>query len=347
MPMFTTRSQTSASSSIQGNLVSKNLTLKLIISLVASLLILVFPVKHYLHYLLNHQDTYDFGIYYKAMLEIASGNLNPWIGFRGDKIVNDHVDPIIHILAPFLNFTQSKALALYLIESIFIIFSIFFVSFKQLKKSSTINFLISICLIIFSRGLFSALDYPVHPTTWSALPIAFLIYSMIQRKPKEVFLYALVLCLFKESYPFSLLALTPYFFLMNERKLGAYCLISSLLLLVSIFIFRPMLLGESYNHTAAASRSLIDIFIGFPYLDYLKIIYPLFIPAFLLRKKINLFALIPLILFYLPQIGMHFLLGKVYYHYGVPLALPLVFSWPFKCIKFIHLTSKNLSFFFA
>lgn len=184
-----------------------------------AILILLFPLRTWFSTHLNLIDTYDFGIYYKAFVEIASfTDFNPYISFRNINIFADHFDPILYPVSIIFGQISKSQTMLSLIEALFVILP----GFVYINREKNLNFfkgLFVFGLIYFSRGVLSALSYGVHPTTWSLLPIFFLINSICDKKDNHIIFWSIILCLFKEVFPFSIFALGLFYIINKEKDL--------------------------------------------------------------------------------------------------------------------------------
>ena len=121
----------------------------------------------------------DFGIYQEAIYKIAQlGDFNPYLYTRKVNIFNDHFDPIILLAAGFIKIFGQKGSNLIIFEYLFFlgIFAYIF-SIKNLRLEQKLYF--SFC-ILFTKGLLSGLNFPIHPTTWSMFP-CFLLPFLIKR----------------------------------------------------------------------------------------------------------------------------------------------------------------------
>ncbi len=282
-------------------------------------------INTYLNLHHSQQYTMDFGVYHNAIIEIGTKkNWNPYIGFRDVKIFSDHVDPIIipfALLSPFFDYSYAWSL------SIEVLFYLFFLAliFGQIKNLSLIDFSLLLLLVTFNRGIVSAIGYQIHPSTWSLVPMLYVLWAIRKNDIKHILISTIILNTFKEIFPFCGFFLgLSYFIFQKERKWGGVLMIIHLAFLLFNFKYRSYFFGPSYSHFP-------DIFTAYQHFnvkDFLKICYPSVFLLFyctkgLLRDK-KVSELCHILSIYLPLLGIHILAGKSYYHYGVFIGAPIL-----------------------
>tara|TARA_Y100001936_G_C16085681_1_gene681546 strand:+ start:1522 stop:2967 length:1446 start_codon:yes stop_codon:yes gene_type:complete len=284
---------------------------------------------------------YDLGIYGQAILKLSSfSDLNPFVSIRGIEIFNDHFDPVIFIPAILLNLFGGGV-------NLLIIFEWFmFLSFLPLllkMTNSSKQFLYLGALYFLSVGVVGALLYPIHASYWSIPIWALLAKSIVKNELKSVLLYSILLCFFKESYPFAILGLSIGFGLIRNLR---YCLsvgVVALAFLFFIFVLRPIIFGPVYGHGEELVRNLLNNHVQFilslvldlNYKDFVKNWLPPFIIGLIgiLNNATRRNAILLLFLT-LPILGIQFLANKFAHQYS--------FMWSVVWITFFALSYKEL-----
>ena len=176
--------------------------------LICFLTIVLFANLEALSY--NCFNAVDFSIYLQTIYEITIGHFNPYITVRALRFFTDHFDPIIFLPALFLKIFGVKAITLMIFEWLTIVSAIVFSFFILLKKFPIWIATLLTSLIILNKLVLIALRFPVHPSTWTVLPVMMLGYFLIKNKFWGVFLISFLLITVKESYPFAMFALSFY-----------------------------------------------------------------------------------------------------------------------------------------
>tara|TARA_R110000868_G_scaffold155691_6_gene382212 strand:- start:85173 stop:86630 length:1458 start_codon:yes stop_codon:yes gene_type:complete len=273
----------------------------------------------------------DFGIYQKAILEIAHGpDWNPYVTITDLKILNDHFDPAIYIAAAFTKIFNVRLYGFIVFEWLWYLAASALIVFTS---KSTKQLFIGLLLFVFSRGLLEAIEFPIHPTTWSVFPAMLFIYFIHTKKYAAAFTTALALATFREIYFFMFAGAAAWFFLQKNWKQMALYLALSVTLIAFLLFVRPMLFGgpiAQYSH-AAKSQGFIGLasaFINFKY--PWKVFLPLIIAMLLIIRsskfkflnQTTCFAL----LFTLPGILIHIVSGRMVHHHAVPFVAPLIMA---------------------
>jgi uncharacterized membrane protein len=265
----------------------------------------------------NCYNAIDFSIYQQAIYQIAANlDFNPFVIIRKIRIFNDHLDPIIFLAAPFVRAFNYHFSALILWEWIF--FLSLFISTYVLSPRKSIRELLPYWLTIaLSKGLIDAQLFPIHPTTWSMLPLFLASYFLVKEDYKKGIIFLFITLFFREAYYFCFISLSIYFLIKKEWK---YFFITSSIGLFSLwFLFFgwEMLLGPRHNHGAGFITVVLNnpssIFKNFRYDSLLKIIYPFFIPFVLAKNKTKI---LPVAFILSPLFMMHFLAGNFSFHYS-------------------------------
>ena len=120
-------------------------------------------------------NSFDFVIYFQGLAEIAFGeSFNPYLTIRGVEILNDHFDPIIYIGALFLNIFGGTVEMATLFEILtWVIFL-----YQVLYDAKSFPWLV--VGVMFCGATLEAIDYPIHSTTWSMIPV-YLLFRSINR----------------------------------------------------------------------------------------------------------------------------------------------------------------------
>jgi uncharacterized membrane protein len=304
--------------------------------LTAILVIFIFiPLLSNLKGILNNCfHAYDLGLYQQAFYNMANGDLNPYLTIRGLNIFNDHFMPIIFTSIPFVwAFDYHPSSMIFLEWSYYILFLICI--YFTVRKRPHNEIIFALFMAIFSKGILSALEFPIHPGTWSMFSWLILIYYIYKNNEKGIFIFSVFTCLFRESYPFSFFMLSLYYLYRKQFKLGSALLAFSVLYLSFIMKLRPLFLGPVYDYggwiVEGLVRDPIDFFLNsFIKMDWkvpFKIFAPFIIPIVLVFKRNSINwsnKLIPCLLLLIPLFAMHFITGQFHFHYGPPFMAVLI-----------------------
>lgn len=286
----------------------------------------------------NCHHATDFSIYQEAIYKIAAfGDFNPFLTIRNVKIFNDHFDPIILLASLFVKIFGYHAENLILFEYLWFVSIIAFVWLQ--KDILTKNKLIFSTMILFTKGILSGLNFPIHPTTWSLLPSFLLPFIIRRNKNFEIFLLAALTCIFKESFPFSILMLGVFYSLRKEKIKGIGLLAIALCFLIFNFHFRKVLFGPTLNYGMQLLHpilknpftGILNIFVNLGYPAFFKVLYPFFIPLFLIfRKHRNIESLwkdkelVGVIFYFAPIFAIQLIANNIHFQYGAQLTAPLL-----------------------
>jgi hypothetical protein len=279
----------------------------------------------------NCYNAIDFSIYQQAIYNIGSlGKWNPYLSIRNINIFNDHFDPILYALVGFTKIFGQGFQQLLIFEWMFfflIACSIYYVLEKE-EKDQSHSYLI--CLV-FTKLLLLSFLFPIHPTTWSSLPLFWITYFILNNKDKSAMAVIILLCIFKESFSFAFLPLGIYIGAKRDKKAGAGIVIVTLLFISFELYFKEKLIGPGVNYGGRVlnpllnepflfiSKILLNLNIG----DFLKSFYP-FIGAISLwfyqytgdRKKIIISKILPISLYFLPLLSLQIYANKINFQYG-------------------------------
>lgn len=311
---------------------SKTVVAFLLLGLV--LLILLSNIKGILF---NCFHAYDFGIYQQGIFNIAAGeSLNPFISVRGLNTFNDHFMPVLFLAVPFVWLFNFSPISLIFFEWLWFAILLFLIWKNYSKKNKSIA-LYSIALAVFSKGILTGLEFPIHPGTWS-MPIWFLLIKNIRNNnEKNIFVLSIFLCMFREAYPFGTLLLGLYYLTIKRWKLGLSLTIFSSLYLWFVLSLRKSFLGETADYGGKIVKGLfttpvdylIEVFKNFEFLVVFKLFFPFIVLLsivlfFEFKSKKDIKWLVPSFLLILPLFGIHFLTNQYHFHYGPAFAVPLL-----------------------
>ena len=292
--------------------------------------------------LFNCFHAYDFGIYQQGIINIASGeSLNPYITVRGVNAFNDHFMPVLFLAVPFVWISNFHPVGLIIFEWLWFVLFLFLV-FRNLKNRNidTPKILYSLGLIVCSKGILTGLEFPIHPGTWS-MPVWFLLISSIKSdRKKKVVIYSIILCMFREAYPFGIFLLGIYYYFKRHFVTGSALTIFSALYLYFVLVLRKEVLGPVADYSSKLLKGvftnpieyLIYIFSKFDFLVVGKVFLPsivlLVAILFLERKNGKKLSLsdwrLPALITVLPLYGIHFLTNQYHFHYGPAFLAPLL-----------------------
>jgi hypothetical protein len=308
----------------------KNIFLTLLFLVCAALIIL--RNLKLLQY--NCLNALDFSIYQQGIVNITDRvSLNPFLTVRGFNAFGDHFIPMMLTAVPFMWITNNSPYTLIIVEFVFFLLPvlIFYLHTKKLNN----EFFFLTFILFFSKGLLSGLEFPIHPDYWS-LPFWILIILFFDaKKYRDLIITSFIICMFKESFSFSILTFGFYLCILKNFKTGITILFIGLGWTLFNFVLRPIYLGPAADYGggvfAGAVTSpityLMQRFTQFNYLNWLKIYLPFFIPIiWIVKNRVrslshNLFAAIALTS---PLFLLHFLTSKFYFHYNIVFIGPLI-----------------------
>jgi hypothetical protein len=186
---------------------------------------------------------YDLGIYSQALARLGWHDPNPWLTGRQIHVFNDHFDPIL-FLARLPALLVALPLAAVLAEAALVAGATapLLVGWRRGWLAAPVAALGS-ALLLFNAATWEAVRYPVHPTTWAMLPMAWLVVAVHRRHLASTFLALNLLFACKEEFPFAGLALGAALLAGRQRRLGGVVLVSALAWLAFDFVVRPRLLA--------------------------------------------------------------------------------------------------------
>jgi uncharacterized membrane protein len=292
--------------------------------------------------LYNCFNAVDFGIYLQGIYGITMGDFNPYLTVRDLKLFTDHFDPINFLPALLMKLTVTHPVVLMTFEWA-VVLSLSIIIFVMARKRFNLHYSLFLAAIVFiNKPMLISLRFPVHPTTWSIIPLFFLSFFLLRDSFKGVFVSCLTLLFFKESYPFAIFSLSFYYIILKRHREFLTLFLTSILSYILIFKIRPMFLGESYNYSSLLfSRAnqgyfqfALLVIKEFKYFDLFKNFLPFWLTLglFLSLEKNKLKLSHPCVglgFFIAPLFLMQFIANRFDFHYGstfVALLLPFFFE---------------------
>ncbi len=267
----------------------------------------------------NCVNAVDFSIYQQAAVELASGpSWNPYSSVRGVKIFNDHFDPVLLVAAGLLKVVGTSPEALIIFEWLW--WLALLVSLYCSSDKNSRLFLVGLALV--SRWLWGAFLFPIHPTTWAALPLFWVTWAAIRRRPRLFLISAALLCVFKESYAFALIPLAVWVAWAWDRRVGV--LTGSLVaLFVAFELFgRAWWLGPTIGYGSNALTSLLAApwqrLLAIPWWETTKAAAPFILAA--IAARVSAKSLLPALLLGLPLLAIQLANGRTGFQYGAQFA---------------------------
>ena len=281
----------------------------------------------------------DFGFYQQGMYEIGAGiSYNPYITTRNLNILSDHFDPIIWLGAGWVKLFGYTSYNLAMLEWLFYIFTFVFV-FIALKPKRVLSnrVLLSFTFLVFSRGILSGLTFPIHPTTWSILPLTVLIYFICRKSKLGVALSLITLQFFKEIFPIMGLGLAFFYLISRQIKFFFITLSISVGQLLFFFLVRPIFFKDPVPYNGGFISRLIDdhlfyvfnqlISFDYPWKQVLPYLILYFITVGVNHRSFRSFfksSELAVFCYMTPVVGLHILSGLVYHQHYVVLVVPFI-----------------------
>lgn len=279
---------------------------------------------------------FDLGIYAQVMRDIGLSNINPEVYYYAPRFFADHFDPIIIPASIGAKFIDPSLWAM-LVELGFIVGGITLLvrAFQKFSFPPSLS-LTLLALFLFSTGIVSALNYPVHPTTWSTFFFFLLAVALARNANGLVLFSAFALLWFKEEHVFVVAALSAWFAAKRQAQLSAALGALAAIWGLGVFVLRPKLLGPTSSYASNFIGSWITnpwamlqitIFSGGNWRYWAELFGP-FIPLLIWRARDKnmaaprfnygmLAALVPLV-------GIRFVANKWGFQYGAVLTASLI-----------------------
>ena len=178
----------------------------LIFIIMASLLPLLLNIKGITY---NCYNAADFSIYQQGIYDILTlKEWNPYLTIRNINLFNDHFDPILYLAVLFTAVFGQGFQQLLIFEWLFLLG--FIISICYIYRSDISKSIPYIFCTLTTTLLLAPLLYPIHPDTWSCLPLFWLTYVMLKKKISAVPILVFSTCLFKESFAFAFFPLISF-----------------------------------------------------------------------------------------------------------------------------------------
>ena len=297
------------------------------------LLSLFSPLTGNILYMANNcENVIDFTIYQQAIYDsFASKNPNPFISIRNIYILQDHFDPVFLLAGPWAALFSYSPYSLLVFEWLFLLATLgaLFYYSRDTKTALLWSF-----LLLWNRGILHALNYPIHPTTWSMLPLTLMFIAIKEKRERLFWISCLSLFFFKEVFPIATLGLSLGFISTKHYKKGCMLLTISLLFCLFNFYGRPVLMeGERFNYSARFVTPWLDNFWSqlyhLPWGPLFKQTLPGALAfCWVVAKKSFKQEDFFLIMFWLPILLLQTIVSIFGYHYGTLISwIPVLILW--------------------
>ncbi|WP_181790913.1 DUF2079 domain-containing protein [Myxococcus llanfairpwllgwyngyllgogerychwyrndrobwllllantysiliogogogochensis] len=269
---------------------------------------------------------FDLGIYTQALARMSLTEPNPWLSARQVYIFNDHFDPILWVVRPLVAVLPPMWASL-VGEALLVLLAVAPLLWLQARGllSRAATGLLAAFLLLAPSAV-EALKFPIHPTTWSALPWVMTGVAFHLRRNGWLLVSLVLLFTCKEEFAFVGIMLTVALWLRGERRFAVGVGVLSLLWLAGVYGLRPWLLGPSEDYGVRLRQGMEG-----GLLHYLALRLA---PVHLSRMGTLVLLLLPLgvwawrerlkpdwawLLVLLPMLGIRFLGMAWRFHYAVPL----------------------------
>ena len=276
----------------------------------------------------NCENVADFSIYQQAIYDsFALKNPNPFLTIRNVHILQDHFDPVFLLAGPWAALFNYSPYSLLVFEWLFLVATLGVLIYFS---KDTRSILLWSFLLLWNRGIIHAIGYPLHPTTWSMLPITLMLIAIKEKRERLFWISCLSLFFFKEIFPIATLGLSLGFISTKHYKKGSMLLAISLLFCLFNFYGRTHLLaGESLNYAANFWQPWLNNFWGhlsnFPLEAAFKYLLPATIPLYLIvNKKYFKREDFLLLSFWIPLFLIQLIALRFDYHNSSMLSWPLI-----------------------
>ncbi|MBL9122165.1 MAG: DUF2079 domain-containing protein [Planctomycetaceae bacterium] len=201
-------------------------------------------------------NNFDLGIYSRALYLLSWDDLNPWLTNRETRIFNDHFDPILLLAAPWAKLGEPARVAIW-IEAVVVLATPLPILWLWRRRAIDAGTAAAATLyLLLSRGTLSAVDFPVHPTTWAMLPMTWLGAALLLDRRWQVAIVLTLLFACKEEFPFVGVMLAAVLLWRREWRFGVAVAAWTGIWLLFALVLRPYLLGEVQHH---ASHRFVDL----------------------------------------------------------------------------------------
>lgn len=221
--------------------------------LLSTLFIFIFSARSLYRHFSFDTHAFDLGIYTQATYLFSQG-LNPFSTLINRNIIGDHFGVILLLLSPIYKLFPSPV-TLLIIQAIFVSLSsipIYLIA-KDKLKSNLLSFLITLSYLT-STGIISAIHFDFHLATISVLPLSLMLYTWYFKKWKLYWISLFFSVLFKEDIPIFILGLGIFQLLKNQKKLGIFTILFSL---ISFYLIKFKIMTFFWAGAAGAYNSSI------------------------------------------------------------------------------------------
>ncbi|MCP3097843.1 DUF2079 domain-containing protein [Myxococcus sp. K15C18031901] len=269
---------------------------------------------------------FDLGIYTQALARMSLAEPNPWLSARRVSIFNDHFDPILWTARLFVTLVPPMWAAL-TTEALFLLLAVLPLLWLHARgmMSRTATVLLAAFLLLTPSAV-EALRFPVHPTTWSALPWVLAGVAFHLRRRGLLFCALLLLFACKEEFAFAGIMVALALALRGERRFALVVGTLSLVWLVGVYGVRPWLMGPSEDYRVRLTQGLdeglahyLSLRLAPTHLSRIGTLLALFLPLGVWAWRERLKPDWTWLLVLLPLLGIRFLGMAWRFHYGVPL----------------------------
>ena len=238
--------------------------------------------------------------------------------------------PALHNSQIFFNiFGAAKVDPFYAILLEYIVWLAAIFLFLRLIKTKDKKIIFWACsLLIFSKGILTAVFFPVHVDFWS-IPLWILFaFFIFEKKYTQSVLCLLGICLFKESYPISFLLTSIALMVYRQLRLGVALFVFCILMTIWNIKLRSVFLGEIHGYGLSILGGLFFDTFNYvtkllPNLRFLSILETYLLPiifVFLAYKKRPKETLL-VVSSVLPLFGLQVAAGLTEDHYSFPMVI--------------------------
>ncbi|QSQ18804.1 DUF2079 domain-containing protein [Pyxidicoccus parkwayensis] len=273
---------------------------------------------------------YDLGIYVQGLARLSLDDVNPWLSARQIRIFNDHFDPVLWVARPLVGVLSPMWAAL-VAEVLFVLLATAPLLWLHVRgQLDGVSTALLCALLLLSPSTLDAVMYPVHPTTWSMLPLVVLGLAFHFRKHALLVASLVLLFACKEEFPYVGIMLAVALWLRGDRRLAVGVALLSVAWLGFVIGVRPRF-GPVVDYTERL-KSGMQAGLG-PFLaerlasrnlSRLGTLLLLFLPVGIWAWRERLRPDWKWLLVLLPMLGIRFL-GMAWRHqYGAPLFAAMV-----------------------
>ena len=220
----------------------------------AVILLVMAPV--WLKAALHRFHNYDLGIFAQALHAIRPDDLNPFLPALNRPVFSDHFDPILLLFAPLARFLEPVYAALTVEHALVILSPLPIVLLCRRDARHLPYACFAVTYLLFNRGTVSALNFPVHPTTWAACFLVAVAAATAARRHGLLVLAAIGLMACKEEFPFVVAAAGVCLVWRGDVRVGVALAVLALVWCAVAFGLRPLLVGDTHDY---ASRVLAPV----------------------------------------------------------------------------------------